>query len=49
VELDIDYPHNRMLARCTGAGCVTRPGLTTRSQRAQAQGCLGPTPVGPIF
>lgn len=49
VELDIDYPHNRMLARCTGAGCVTRPGLATRADRAQAQGCLGPNPVGPIF
>jgi hypothetical protein len=48
-ELDIDYPHNRMLARCTGAGCVTRPGLTERRDRAQAQGCLGPSPVGPIF
>lgn len=48
-EVDIDYPHNRMLARCSGDGCVTRPGLTNRTDRAQIQGCLGPDPVGPIF
>jgi len=49
VEVDIDYPHNRVLARCTGDGCITRPGLNARSDRTQIQGCLGPNPVGPIF
>lgn len=48
-EIDIDYPHNRVLARCSGDGCATRPGLTSRSDRAQIQGCLGPGPIGPIF
>ena len=48
-ELDIDYPHDRALARCTGDGCVTRPELTQTSDRAQIQGCLGPSPPGPIF
>ena len=48
-EIDIDYPHNRVLARCSGDGCVTRPALTDRGDRAQIQGCLGPNPVGPIF
>ncbi len=49
MEMDIDYPHNRVLARCSGEGCATRPGLTNRRDRAQIQGCLGPNPVGPIF
>jgi hypothetical protein len=48
-ELDIDYPHNRVLARCSGDGCVTRPELTSVGARTQIQGCLGPNPVGPIF
>lgn len=48
-EIDLDYPHDRMLARCSHDGCVTRPGLTSQSDRAQIQGCLGPNPVGPIF
>ena len=48
-ELDIDYPHNRMLARCSGDGCVTRPELPGRNDRTQITGCLGPNPIGPIF
>lgn len=27
-ELDVDYPHDRLLARCTGAGCLARPQMT---------------------
>ncbi len=49
VEVDIDYPHNRVLGRCTADGCIARPELAGRSDRAQIQGCLGPNPVGPIF
>lgn len=48
-ELDIDYPHNRVLARCSGDGCITRPQLSSRTDRTQIQGCVGPNPVGPIF
>lgn len=48
-ELDIDYPHDRMLARCSGDGCVTRPELQGSGDRTQIQGCLGPNAIGPIF
>lgn len=48
VELDADYPHNRVLARCTHDGCVTRPSLTDRDDRAQIQGCLPEPDAGPI-
>ncbi len=48
-EIDIDYPHNRLLARCVADGCRTRPSVTESRERTQAQGCIGPSPVGPIF
>lgn len=48
-EIDVDYPHNRVLARCSGVGCVTRPGLAQRSDRDQIQRCVGPPTTGPIF
>ncbi|MDB4963806.1 MAG: hypothetical protein JWP01_3805 [Myxococcales bacterium] len=48
-EIDVDYPHNRLLARCTAGGCSTRPALTEESDRGQIQGCIGPNPVGPLF
>lgn len=48
-EIDVDYPHNRLLARCVAEGCTTRPSVTESSERIQAQGCLGPAPSGPIF
>ena len=49
IELDVDYPHNRLLARCTGDGCITRPQLTESSDRTQTRGCLKNTPAGPVF
>ena len=48
-EIDIDYPHNRLLTRCTGDGCVTRPQLAERSGRRQMAGCLADAPPGPAF
>ncbi len=48
-EIDVDYPHNRMLARCTQDGCMSRPALTSQGDRSQIQGCLGPNPPGPAF
>ena len=48
-EIDVDYPHNRLLARCLVDGCRTRPAVTESRDRTQAQGCLGPDPPGPIF
>lgn len=46
VELDIDYPHQRLLARCTdGDHCAVRPELFGDiAERVQVQGCLGITP-----
>jgi len=48
-ELDVDYPHNRLLARCLVDGCRTRPAVTEVRERTQAQGCIGPSAGGPIF
>ncbi|MGE0403807.1 MAG: hypothetical protein AB7T06_44275 [Kofleriaceae bacterium] len=49
VEIDVDYPHNRLLARCSAEGCITRPQLTDSSDRPQMRGCLKNTPPGPVF
>ncbi len=48
-ELDADYPHNRVLARCTGEGCQVRPQLSDEAERTQVQGCIPANPTGPIF
>jgi hypothetical protein len=40
-EIDVDYPHDRLLARCTTAGCLVRPELAQASDRQQICGCLG--------
>jgi hypothetical protein len=46
-ELDIDYPHDRVLARCAAPPtgnvddpCSARPALSERSDRPQIQGCV---------
>jgi hypothetical protein len=46
VELDLDYPHQRLLARCTDdTQCAIRPELFGDiAERIQVQGCLGITP-----
>ncbi len=43
VELDIDYPHGRLVGRCADTtACAARPELTgDGAQRIQVQGCLG--------
>jgi hypothetical protein len=44
IELDIDYPDDRLLARCTDtnhAECFVRPELPREQDRAQVQGCIG--------
>ncbi|MCX5743549.1 MAG: hypothetical protein NT062_13740 [Proteobacteria bacterium] len=50
LELDIDYPNDRLLARCTGvaANCQTRPELYERADRQRILDCLGGLP-GPIL
>ncbi|MDQ3334250.1 MAG: hypothetical protein M4D80_03750 [Myxococcota bacterium] len=42
LELDIDYPHNRFLARCAtldSATCTTRPALGSQDDRRRIRGC----------
>jgi hypothetical protein len=43
LEVDIDYPHDRLLGRCfpSTAGCVARPEITADNERACIQECLG--------
>jgi hypothetical protein len=48
-EIDVDYPHNRLLVRCTSDGCITRPQLTESSDRPAVRSCLAGTPPGPVF
>ena len=47
-EIDVDYPHNRVLMRCPApadpaapASCVTRPALAAAADRARVSGCIG--------
>ena len=40
VELDVDYPHDRVLARCPAGDCVVRPPLAAESDRCQINRCL---------
>lgn len=44
-ELDVDYPHDRLLARCAGDGCVTRPQLATICDRTAINRCIYGTEV----
>lgn len=42
LELDIDYPHNRFLARCATPGadtCTTRPALAAEDDRDRIRSC----------
>lgn len=43
-EFDLDYPHNRLLFRCTAAGCVVRPSLTEQSSRLLVASCVAAAP-----
>lgn len=48
LELDIDYTHDRLLARCVDrTTCGARAALPNREARAYVNGCLGDMP-GPI-
>jgi hypothetical protein len=44
IELDVDYPNNRLLGRCTAdrTQCSTRPELVNVAHRSQINGCIGP-------
>ena len=39
-EVDIDYPHSRVLARCVAAGCKTRPTLSSTDTREDIRQCI---------
>jgi hypothetical protein len=39
-EIDVDYPHDRLLARCAGAGCIARPQLVQGSDVCQIKSCF---------
>lgn len=48
LELDIDYGHDRLLARCVDrTTCGARPALADKAARSYVNGCLGDMP-GPI-
>ncbi len=42
IELDIDYPHNRVLARCAGEGlgCAAKPALPDEDERDNVRSCI---------
>jgi hypothetical protein len=44
-EIDVDYPHDRLLARCAAGHSVARPQLAQTGDRAQVNGCLGGQPT----
>lgn len=48
-EIDVDYPHDRLVARCTGSGCVARPQFAedTDDERKQLRVCIPVQPTGP--
>jgi hypothetical protein len=49
IQVDLDYPHDRLLWRCTTAdGCVVRPELDGLARRDEFLACLAAGPIGPI-
>ena len=39
-EIDVDYPHDRLLARCPGSQCSARPSLAQVGDRCQINRCI---------
>lgn len=39
-EIDVDYPHDRLIARCAGPGCLARPQMTDVRDRCQVNHCI---------
>jgi hypothetical protein len=39
-EIDVDYPHDRLLARCPGGNCVARPQLAQTTDVCQIKRCF---------
>jgi hypothetical protein len=42
MEIDIDYPNGRVLARCVDATCKTRPTLASANAKADIAACIKP-------
>jgi hypothetical protein len=42
---DLDYPNNRLLFRCVGAGCVARPAFINIDSRPVIDACVAAAPV----
>ncbi|HSS00061.1 MAG TPA: hypothetical protein VLM79_23555 [Kofleriaceae bacterium] len=45
VEIDVDYPHDRLLGRCAQDRCSARPQLAELGDRKQVMGCLAGQPM----
>ena len=39
-EIDVDYPHDRLLARCPNGTCIARPQLAETGDRCQINSCI---------
>jgi hypothetical protein len=39
-EIDVDYPHDRLIARCVGTSCSARPALAEQGDRCQINRCI---------
>jgi hypothetical protein len=39
-EIDVDYPHDRLLARCPGGHCIARPALAQQQDICQINQCI---------
>jgi hypothetical protein len=39
-EIDVDYPHDRLLGRCATSACATRPQLAQKDDRCQINRCI---------
>jgi hypothetical protein len=48
-EIDVDYPHDRLVARCAAGGCIARPQFAenTDAERTQLRRCVPARPAGP--
>ena len=40
-EIDVDYPHNRVLMRCSSDECTTRPAFAEVADCTQVRNCIG--------
>jgi len=40
-EIDVDYPHDRLIGRCPTGTCVARPQLALPEDRCQINRCIG--------